>query len=133
MPAKKSADPLVTLPLRVRQSLRERIRDEAAASRITMSDAIRRRLKDPSAPPLGRPVPRRRTMGSVELGAVIKADPMLMRQLAAVGSNLNQLARAVNTGAVSGRPMDAVSVLATLLSLEKSLDRIATAHRAERS
>lgn len=111
----------------------ERFKHQAVASSTTVSDVLRVCLNDPSATPLGLPAPRRRTARTVELGAVIKADPMLMRQLAGIGSNLNQLARAVNTGAIKGNPMEAVGVLATLLSLEASLERIAAEHRAEKS
>jgi hypothetical protein len=131
MPAKRASDPLVMLPLRIPRSFRELIEREAKALGINMSDVMRARLNDPSAPPLGLPVRRRRTRSPAALGTVSKADPKLMRQLAAIGSNLNQLARAVNKGAITGHSLDAASVLVVLLAAEHELARIATDHGSE--
>lgn len=122
MPAKSSSDPLVTLPLRVPKSLRLAIEREAASLGCTLSDVMRRRMNTVDAPPLGKPVPRYRKRA--ELGSVSKTDPDLLRQIALIGSNLNQLARAANTGAVGGTPIDVLTVLAGLLSIERSLEQL---------
>lgn len=47
------------------------------------------------------------------------ADPALMRQLAALGSNLNQIARAVNECRLVGSPVHLVELLALLRSIEE--------------
>ena len=46
------------------------------------------------------------------------ADPALMRQLAALGSNLNQIARSLNECRLVGAPVRLVEVLALLRSIE---------------
>ena len=48
------------------------------------------------------------------------ADPALMRQLAALGSNLNQIARAVNECRLVGSPVYLVELLALLRSIEEA-------------
>jgi hypothetical protein len=48
------------------------------------------------------------------------ADPALMRQLAALGSNLNQIARGVNECRLVGSPVHLVELLALLRSIEAS-------------
>lgn len=48
------------------------------------------------------------------------ADPALMRQLAALGSNLNQIARAVNECRLVGSPVHLVELLAMLRSVEEA-------------
>lgn len=120
MPAKSSTDPLVTLPLRVRRSVFDEIVREADALGCTKSDVLRVRLNLPNSPPLNKPRPRRRTQPT--LGSVSRADPELIRQIVAIGSNLNQLARAVHTKAIAGVPAESVMVLARLLSMERQLN-----------
>src|SRR5690554_138187 len=46
-------------------------------------------------------------------------DPALLRQLAGVGNNLNQLARRVNSG--EWGPIDRVAVIAALSAVEREL------------
>ena len=52
------------------------------------------------------------------------ADPALMRQLAALGSNLNQIARAVNECRLVGSPVHLVELLALLRSIEETAGRL---------
>jgi hypothetical protein len=122
MPAKSSSDPLVTLPLRVPKSLRIAIECEAESLGCTLSDVMRRRIDTVDAPPLGKPAPRHRKRA--QLGSVSKADPDLLRQIAVIGSNLNQLARAANTGAIAGTPLNVLAMLTRLLVIERSLEQL---------
>jgi len=56
--------------------------------------------------------------GHLKVQAVSKADPELLRQVAAIGNNLNQIARRVNAG------QPAVEVLAELRAIERQLERL---------
>ncbi|UAN34353.1 MULTISPECIES: MobC family plasmid mobilization relaxosome protein [unclassified Enterobacter] len=49
-------------------------------------------------------------------------DPVLLRQLAGMGNNLNQIARKINGGQWSGA--DRVQVVAALMSIDAGLERL---------
>ncbi|EHQ9940938.1 MobC family plasmid mobilization relaxosome protein [Salmonella enterica] len=49
-------------------------------------------------------------------------DPVLLRQLAGMGNNLNQIARKVNGGQWSGA--DRVQVVAALMAIDAGLERL---------
>lgn len=115
----------MTLSLRVTSSFRETLEAEAKSSGDNLSDLMRRRLASSEAPPLGRPAPRRRKLS--ELGPVSKTDPALRRQIAAIGSNMNQLARSANAGALAGSPIEAIFVLERLLVIERCLRELTSA------
>ena len=51
--------------------------------------------------------------------------PELLRQLAGIGNNLNQIARVVNSGAV-----DRAAIMGALVSIERQLDAIRAEHSA---
>jgi len=55
------------------------------------------------------------------------ADPALLRQLAGIGNNLNQIARKVNTGDWAG--LDRVAVVAALAAVERELSELRAMHR----
>lgn len=120
MPARRADDPLVLLPLRVPASLRAVLVAQANEAGSTLSDALRSHLTLAAAKPLGKPVPRRRQ--PQRLAAVSGADPGLVRQVAAIGSNLNQIARAVNSAAIDGKPIEIFELLAVLRSIERKVD-----------
>ena len=54
-------------------------------------------------------------------------DPALLRQLAGMGNNLNQIARKVNGGQWSGA--DRVQVVAILMAIDAGLERLRSAVR----
>ncbi|HHO0151186.1 TPA: MobC family plasmid mobilization relaxosome protein [Enterobacter asburiae] len=54
-------------------------------------------------------------------------DPALLRQLAGMGNNLNQIARKVNGGQWSGA--DRVQVVAMLMAIDAGLERLRSAVR----
>jgi 7,8-dihydro-6-hydroxymethylpterin-pyrophosphokinase len=63
------------------------------------------------------------------LAPVSGVDPVLLRQLASIGSNVNQIAHQVNSGALVGTTLDMLSVLTELQQIERHLRAIA-AHRS---
>jgi len=63
-------------------------------------------------------------LGEAKRRPVPKADPELLRRLAAIGNNLNQLARWVN----ATQPASAVACSAALLALGRELEAIRDSH-----
>ena len=117
MPARRVSDPLIRLNLRVSQSLRDRLVAQADEAGVTLSDLFRSHLSIDAVKPLGVPVKRRRAVQHLDRAR--SADPALLRNLAAIGSNLNQVARAVNTGAVAGDLVHAIELLVVLRAIER--------------
>ena len=85
----------------------------ARAGGQSLGDWIRGHLPD-SPPPAGRPSP-----GSPRSDRS-PADPDLLRELAAIGNNLNQIARRVN----SARHPDRLRIGADLAAIERGLSRL---------
>lgn len=85
---------------------------KAEAEGVTVADLLRRGADMPTGKPKQRPVIRRTT----------EADPALIRQLAAIGNNLNQLARAVNQFGLE--PEDASRLLAYLSAVRGELSAL---------
>lgn len=87
---------------------------KAAASGIGVSDYVRHAIA-------GTPVPERRRARAGQAGGTV--SPAVLVALARAGNNLNQIARwaQVHKGAMS-----AVSVVAALLRLERSLTALAS-------
>ena len=72
-----------------------------------MSDWLRARAaagQDTGPVATGRPTPRKRALGRAR---VVRADPVVVEQLARIGNNLNQLARWANT---EHRPVDVAAL-----------------------
>ncbi len=118
MPARRVRDPLVNVTLKVPQSLRAELETQAAAAKATLSDILRSHLTLAAAKPLGKAARRRQPK---RLASVSGVDDGLVRQVAAIGSNLNQIARAANAGALAGKPLQVVEVLALLRSIERQV------------
>lgn len=123
MPARHGDDPLVLLPLRLPRSLVNAARADADATGCTLSDAVRSRISSSAVQPLGKPRPARRAPPPPGATQVLR-DPALIRQIAAIGGNLNQLARAVNSALVAGTPLQAAAVLARLCVIERELNAL---------
>jgi hypothetical protein len=124
VPARLSEDQLVLLSVRVWKSTRDSLRAIAAEGGVSLSDAFRAHLTLTAEKPLGQPIPRRRPPR--KLGSVSRSDPELLRQVAAICGNLNQIARAVNTGAVAGTAVQAIELLVLLLSIERQIGVLAS-------
>lgn len=58
------------------------------------------------------------------------ADPALLRQLASIGNNLNQLARVSHWYARRGEAIPAAAILARLIEIDRELSVIRRAHEA---
>lgn len=119
MPAHHVNDPLVSLSVRIPQSLRDRLNAQAIKAGVTLADQFRSHLTLAEVKPLGVPVKRRRLTQPLDIDHARCADPALLRSLAAIGSNLNQVARAVNTGAIAGDRMQAIELLVLLRAMER--------------
>jgi len=116
MPAHRVPDPLVRLNLRVPKSLRDQLAAQASKAGVTLSDSLRSHLSIEAIKPLGVPVRRSRSVQKLDPAPC--ADPALLRHLAAIGSNLNQIARAANTAAMTGSPMEFIVLLVLMRSIE---------------
>ncbi len=88
----------------------------ADASEITLSDWVRRRVDGGHAVSAAKPRRQRRLR-------TLTADPVLLRQLAAIGSNLNQIARVLNS--VGLTPGDHAQLLAEIAAIQRELHRLA--------
>lgn len=122
MPSKKADDPLDLVALRLPRSELDSARSEAEATGRTLSDILRTRISSSAVKPLGKPRPRRRSALPIESAS--HCDPNLVRQIAAIGGNLNQIARAANTAAVAGTPLQMITLLAQLCEIERTLDQL---------
>jgi hypothetical protein len=100
------------------------LRDQATKAGCTVSDVLRTYLTLEAVKPLAKAKPRQRQ--PKELAKPSGSDPLLLRQLSAIGNNVNQIARLINTSWVTGERLQIVDVLTVLVLIEKHLDRIAT-------
>ena len=92
--------------IHVKCSLAERNRwqDLAKEQGVSLSDLIRSKLSSDAIPPKRR---------------VSKGDPELLRHVARIGSNLNQIARRINGG-----PVESLQVIAILLGIERDFEEL---------
>lgn len=123
MPRQSAADLLVPLPCRLPASLVARFAARAKEQGVTLSDVLRAHLTADEAKPLGKAVPRKRA----KLAKVSGADPMLLRQLVGMANNLNQIARSANISSKTAQPLDMISLLITLKSIEKNIEKLSEA------
>lgn len=104
------------LTVRLPKSQVDKLSQAARNLERTISDVVRAHLSaDPMLQLERVPGARKRPP------SVIPADPALIRQLASIGSNINQLARAVNALLLAERPSAAIVHLAQLRSIEQHL------------
>jgi hypothetical protein len=124
MPRPPVDDPLQAISFRLPLSTVLEIKEEAAKANCTRSDVLRTYLTLEAAKPLGKAKPRKRQ--PKELAKPSGSDPLLLRQLSAIGNNVNQIARTMNAACITGEQLQIVDVLTVLALIEKQLDRIAT-------
>lgn len=60
---------------------------------------------------------------------VIEVDPKLLRQLAGIGNNLNQIARLVNQQTKTSSAIDRIAIIAALSGIERELQRLHNDHK----
>lgn len=58
--------------------------------------------------------------------APVSVDPLLLRQLSAIGNNLNQLARLANASGMSA--IDSVQVISALNQIQSELEKVRCDH-----
>ena len=56
------------------------------------------------------------------------ADPDLLRQIAIIGNNLNQIARTLNKAKLTGTPVDLIKNIAVLTAIEQELNKFLPAN-----
>ena len=60
---------------------------------------------------------------------VIEVDPKLLRQLAGIGNNLNQIARSVNQESKANSAIDRIAIITALSGIERELQRLHYDHK----
>lgn len=102
--------------LRLPEATAAEWRRRAEAADLSLSDWVRQRVDGADAVQTGQRRQRRRLR-------TLTADPELLRQLAAVGSNVNQIARVLNSIGMS--PGDHAHLLAELAAIQRELHHLA--------
>lgn len=102
--------------LRLPEATAAEWRQRAEAADQSLSDWVRQRVDGADAVQTGQRRQRRRLR-------TLTADPELLRQLAAVGSNVNQIARVLNS--VGLTPGDHAHLLAELAAIQCELHLLA--------
>lgn len=125
MPRPPADDPLLPCHVRLPSSLVEKLQSLAVTKGVTFSDVLRANLSPAEAKPLGNPRPTRRPKS---LKPTSGADPVLIRRVAAIGNNVNQIARGVNTDVLLGTPIQVVQLLSILGGIEHSLQQLVAAN-----
>lgn len=103
-----------TVSVRIDKPTAAEWRERATASGLSVSDWIRGAVDANQQTNL--PTPQRRPVRVRDTSN--DADPALMRQLAGMSNNLNQIARALNECRLAGSSVQLVEVLALLRSIE---------------
>lgn len=111
---------ITTVSVRIDKLTAAEWRERAAASGLSLSDWIRGAVDDNQQTNL--PTPQRRPVRVRDTSN--DADPALMRQLAGMSNNLNQIARALNECRLVGSSVQLVEVLALLRSIEAQAGRL---------
>jgi len=112
------------LTIRVSSAELEQIRAVAQAQGLGMADLARRLLLEAGAADV-RPTGRRRQTAPRQRPAP-SAPPELVREIARVGNNLNQIARWCNHYKSAAT---AVQVLAALAAIDRQLDTVLSSYR----
>ena len=94
------------------------------AIKIRLSDDEHTRLRERSRRPRLAAWIREHCLAAevLEINQVARMDPELLRQLAGIGRNINQIARRVNSG--EWKAIDKVGVIARLAVYEREIERL---------
>jgi len=104
----------LSLHIRCTTAERNLWKAKAHVLRVPLSSYLRDMLND-------APMAKRRAPPPV--------DARLLQQIAAAGNNLNQIARSVNLMAKKMTPLDAISLQAELLIIERTLNEMLVGHQ----
>ena len=105
-----------TVVMRCTTEEKRQLKRRAAADKVSVSELLRGALGQIKTP-------RRR--------ATPQADPQLVTALSRIGTNLNQIARAVNAARAAGdmRQIDGLQLLAELIGIERQMSSLLASHR----
>lgn len=115
-------NPLLPVTVRLPKSMCEQLRAEAETKSASLSDIVRSHIEAQEVKPLGNPRPQKRLK---RLPPPSGADPQLLRQLAAIGNNLNQIAMVVNRGDAG---FTKTELLLALCHVEQALSSLGRKH-----
>lgn len=107
------------LTIRVTDEELASIRLAAETSDLSMADLARRRLLEAGATVKESGITRRRAIAPKRRPLPV-ADPALVREVARIGANLNQVAKWANTYKTAA---EAVQITAALIAIREALDR----------
>jgi len=108
--SEKSNDPIKLFTMKIPQSKLDRYKYAAKSYELPLSQLIQKLLDR-------QPLPKR-----IRQKPTPKVDPELVRQVAAIGNNLNQIARRLNSG-------DKFDVVPHLVAIEDQLEQLLNAHQ----
>jgi len=106
----KSKDPIKLFTMKIPQSKLNRYKHAAKLHGLPLSRLIQNSLES-------QPLPKR-----IRQKPTPKSDPELIRQISAIGNNLNQISRRVNQG-------DKFDVIPHLVAIENQLEQLLNAHQ----
>ena len=115
---KQSRD--VRIKIRATPAERDKWQAMARTADLPLSDLLRQRMEQPMVAAPRRRQRRLRTES---------ADPAMLRQLAAIGNNLNQIARVVNSTGL--KPTDTALLLSYLAGMQDELRLIREPEKPE--
>ena len=125
----RSSDPLVNTGLRLPASLLARLDDAAAAANRSRADLIRSYLEVPFVPtiePSFRPSPSPKS--EHPKGVPLPLNRELMRNLAQVGNNLNQVVRELNS--TGWEDIDYELLIKAVLEVQDAMYQLREDHKA---
>jgi len=108
---------------RLPASLASSLLAEAENLNLTLSDVLRLKLSDADR----SIVVTERKVQKVRR-EYTQADPDLLRQIAIIGNNLNQIARTLNKAKLTGTPVDLIKNIAVLTAIEQELNKFLPAN-----
>ena len=120
---RKTPTPLDTvISARVPRDVADRWKGAAVEVNLGFSDWLRQAVDGDRVRLSWKPTPQVRPKAAI---APSGADPVLLRQLSAIGANLNQIARALNTRCAAGQDFSVVELLVVLRVIERHLQTVA--------
>lgn len=125
---RKEKELLVVVPVRLPADFVASLDEEANKSGYSRSDVLRMKISSGKADaPInttGKQTPRKRE----RLMKATAADPRLILAISQIGNNVNQIAKAINIGVVSGNSYEIAKSLLLLEQIERHLEIISSAH-----
>ena len=115
---KPKRERIAKISARLPASLASSLLAEADNLNLTLSDVLRLKLSDADR----SIVVTERKVQKVRR-EYTPADPDLLRQIAIIGNNLNQIARTLNKAKLTGTPVDLIQNLSVLTAIEQELNK----------